>query len=102
MPAYTRAFSVVSRTSNMRCPLPLGPVFHNGIQGEGSEAEPPFLLPQVLQTLDQDLLAFRGCIQSIGTQFDSGDNRREIKRLRSVIKKKIGNSENTLKAMHGR
>lgn len=57
---------------------------------------------QVLQTLDQDMLAFRGCVQSIGTQFDSGDNRREIKRLRSVIKKKIGDTEGNLKAMHGR
>ena len=48
------------------------------------------------------MLAFRGCVQSIGTQFDSGDNRREIKRLRSVIKKKIGDSEGSLKEMHGR
>ena len=48
------------------------------------------------------MLAFRGCIQSIGTQFDSGDNRKEIRRLRSVIKKKIGDSEGGLKSMHGR
>ena len=48
------------------------------------------------------MATFRECIQSIGTQFDSGKNRREIRRLRSVIKKKIEESEQKLKETHGR
>ena len=43
------------------------------------------------------MVVFRRCIQSIGTQLDSGSNRKEIKRLRSVIKKKIADSEKKLK-----
>jgi len=52
---------------------------------------------QVLQSLDSDLVAFRGYIDSIGTNFDGTENRRELKRLRSVIKRKIAESDNKLK-----
>ena len=56
-----------------------------------------FDAPQILQGLDSDLVAFRGCIQSIGTQFDSHDNRAELRRLRTSIKEQISLCETKLK-----
>ena len=52
---------------------------------------------QVLQSLEGDLVAFRGYIESIGTNFDGTENRRDLRRLRSVIKRKIADSDNKLK-----
>ncbi len=52
---------------------------------------------QLLQTLDRDLISFRGCIDSIESQFDSHENRREIRRMRSELKKKITSAESNLK-----
>jgi len=55
------------------------------------------LVWQVLQDLDAELVKFRGCIDSVGTQFDDSSNRREMKRLRSVIKSKVTEAQTTLK-----
>lgn len=42
-------------------------------------------------------MSFRECIASIGTQLDGPENRKDLKRMRSVIKKKITEFEATLK-----
>lgn len=55
------------------------------------------MYPQILQSLEKDLISFRGCIESIGSQFDSHENRREIRRLRTELKKKITTAEGNLK-----
>lgn len=52
---------------------------------------------QTLQELDHDLVKFQGCIESVGTQFDSHDNRSELKRLRSQIKSKVTATKTGLK-----
>ena len=51
-----------------------------------------------MQQLDGELVKFRGCIDSVGTQFDDSSNRREMKRLRSVIKAKVSDAQTQLKA----
>lgn len=50
-----------------------------------------------LQELDKELVNLQGCVQSIGTQFDSKENRAVIKRLRSVIKSKVTATKTSLK-----
>lgn len=52
---------------------------------------------QVLQELDQELVKFQGCVESIGTQLDSHENRSDIKRLRSLIKNKVTSAKSDLK-----
>ena len=52
---------------------------------------------QLIQSIERELVTFRGCIDSIGTQFDSHENRREIRRLRSELKKKVTSAEQNLK-----
>ena len=56
------------------------------------------LILQTLQETERELVKFRGCIDSIGTQFDDHENRKEIKRLRSVIKSKVTLSQKNLKS----
>ena len=56
-----------------------------------------FLL-QALQELEEELVKFKGCIDGIGTQFDDHENRKEMKRLRSVIKAKVTAVQGNLKA----
>ena len=64
---------------------------------------PLFLtISQVIQSLDSDLTTFRNCIETIGTAHDNSENRRELKRLRSVIKRKIADSESKLKEDSGK
>ena len=69
---------------------------------------PPHPLPhhptisQMIQSLDSDLTTFRDCIQTIGTAHDNSENRKELKRLRSVIKRKIADSETKLKEESGK
>ena len=53
-------------------------------------------LSQDLSSLDRELVKFRGCVQSMGTALDNPDNQREVKRLRSVIKKKISDANTKL------
>ena len=55
-----------------------------------------------MESLDKDLVQFRGCVDSIGTNFDNHDNRKELKRLRSQIKKKITSAEVNLQGQKGR
>ena len=45
------------------------------------------------------MVAFRGCVQSIGTQFDDQHNRSELKRLRGIIKDKLTNAESEVKSL---
>ena len=53
----------------------------------------------MLRDLEQDLVKFRRCIDSIGTQFnDDTDNRTEMKRLRTVIKSRVSEAQSQLKA----
>lgn len=52
---------------------------------------------QIMQAVDGHLVAFRGCVQSIGTQFDDEHNRSELKRIRGVLKDMITNAESELK-----
>lgn len=47
--------------------------------------------------MDQELVKFQGCIESIGTQLDSKENRANIKRLRGVIKSKVTTTKTNLK-----
>lgn len=56
-------------------------------------------LAETIQSLDIDLVTLRGCIQSIGTQFDDPSNRAELKRLRGVIGEKLANGDKELKEL---
>ena len=52
---------------------------------------------QSLQELEQELVKFQGCVESVGTQLDNQENRADIKRLRSVIKSKVTKTKMSLK-----
>ena len=42
--------------------------------------------------IEKDLADFRNCVDSIGTPLNTERNRSEVRRLRSVIKRKLGDA----------
>ena len=53
---------------------------------------------QLIQQLEGDLVAFRGCVDAIGTPHDSLQNRDQLKELRSRIIPKISDCQQKLAA----
>lgn len=48
---------------------------------------------QDLVAVQQDLAEFKTCVDSVGTPLNNDENRAEVKRLRSVIKRKLSNAK---------
>ena len=56
--------------------------------------------PQELTGLEQELMEFRSCVESIGTNLDNSENRDNARRLRILIKKRIRDASGKLKLRH--
>ena len=48
---------------------------------------------QDLGTVDRDLVDFKQCVDSVGTPLNNEENRKEVRRLRSVIKRRLGDAK---------